>query len=68
VVMGLPGATFTISELSDAGVRRISVGAAMARTAYGAFIDAAREVLDQGSFTYSHKAIGFAEIEALLPE
>ena len=68
VVMGLPGATFTISELSDAGVRRISVGAAMARTAYGAFIDAAREILDQGSFTYSHNAIGFAEIEALLPE
>lgn len=67
VVMGLPGKTFTITELSDAGVHRISVGAALARIAYGAFIDAAREIVGQGSFTYSHKAIGFAEIEALLP-
>ena len=68
VVMGLPGKTFTISELSDAGVRRISVGAALARIAYGAFINAAREITEQGSFTYSHKAIGFSEIEALLPK
>lgn len=68
VVMGLPGKTFTIAELSDAGVRRISVGAALARIAYGAFIDAAREITEQGSFTCSHNAIGFAEIEALLPK
>tara|TARA_R110000787_G_scaffold254106_1_gene359424 strand:- start:164 stop:985 length:822 start_codon:yes stop_codon:yes gene_type:complete len=68
VVMGLPGATFTIAELADAGVRRISVGAALARIAFGAFIDAAREIKDYGSFTYSDKAMGFAEIEALLPK
>jgi len=67
VVMGMPGATFSVTELSDAGVRRISVGSALARRAYGAFIDAAREIAGQGSFTYSDKAMGFAEIEALLP-
>ncbi len=68
VVMGLPGATFNVAELSDAGVSRISVGAALARTAYGAFINAAREITERGSFTYSHNAMGFAEIEALLPD
>lgn len=67
VVMGLPGKTFTIAELSDVGVRRISVGAALARIAYGAFINAAREISGQGSFTYSDNAMGFSEIEALLP-
>jgi 2-methylisocitrate lyase-like PEP mutase family enzyme len=68
VVMGLPGGTFTVDELSDAGVSRISVGAALARIAYGAFMEAAHEITEQGSFTYSDRAVGFAEIEALLPE
>ncbi len=68
VVMGMPGVTFTVAELSNAGVRRISVGSALARRAYGAFIEAAREIMGQGSFTYSDKAMGFAEIEALLPD
>ncbi|MGJ5618980.1 isocitrate lyase/PEP mutase family protein [Sulfitobacter sp. MF3-043] len=67
VVMGMPGATFSVAELAHAGVRRISVGSALARRAYGAFIDAAREIAGQGSFTYSDRAMGFAEIEALLP-
>lgn len=68
VVMGMPGATFTVAELSDAGVKRISVGSAFARLAYGTFIKAAREITGQGSFTYSDDAMGFAEIEALLPD
>jgi hypothetical protein len=42
VVMGLPGNVYSVEELSQAGVRRISVGASMARFAYGAFIEAAR--------------------------
>lgn len=68
VVMGMPGATFTIAELSEAGVKRISVGSALARLAYGTFIKAAHEITGQGSFTYSDNAMGFAEIEVLLPD
>jgi 2-methylisocitrate lyase-like PEP mutase family enzyme len=62
VVMGLPGGTFSVEQLAAAGVKRISVGAALARTAYGAFVTAAREITNQGSFHYSDKAIGFAEM------
>lgn len=61
VVMGMPGPVFDITELSEAGVKRISVGSAMFRLAYGSLFHAAREILDRGSFTYSHDAIGFGE-------
>lgn len=63
VVMGMPGATFSLAELEEAGVKRISVGSALARLAYGTFIDAAREMVGDGTFQFAHKAMGFAEIE-----
>ncbi len=37
-------------ELADLGVRRISVGGALARAAWGAFLRAAREIAENGSF------------------
>ncbi len=61
VVMGLKGAAFTIEELQDAGVKRISVGGAFARAALGAFMRAAIEVKDKGTFTFSADAIPDAE-------
>lgn len=63
VVMGLPGATFSVADLAEAGVKRISVGASLARLAYGVFIRAARTIHDAGTFDYAHDAMGFAEIE-----
>lgn len=63
VVMGMPGATFGADELAAAGVTRISVGSALARLAYGAFIGAAREMKDGGTFGFAAQASGFAEIE-----
>lgn len=67
VVMGMPGVTFTVADLSNAGGRRISVGSAFARRAYGAFIAAAREVADHGTFDFVADTMGFSEIEKLLP-
>ena len=64
VVMGLPGNVYSVEELSQAGVRRISVGASMARFAYGAFVQAAQEVSCDGTFSYAKHAIGFSELEA----
>ncbi len=61
VVMGLKGATFTVQELQAAGVKRISVGGAFARAALGAFMRAAREVKENGTFTFSADAIPDAE-------
>lgn len=63
VVMGMPGTTFGLAELAAAGVKRVSVGSALARRAYGVFIDAAREMRTDGTFRFSETAMGFAEIE-----
>lgn len=64
VIMGLPGATFGVAELAAAGVRRISVGSALARAAYGAFLAGAREMAESGTFSFAGSASGFAELEA----
>lgn len=62
VVMGLPGATFGLADLAEAGVKRVSVGSALARLAYGAVVEAAREMAEEGTFRFSERAIGFAEL------
>jgi 2-methylisocitrate lyase-like PEP mutase family enzyme len=63
IIMGMPGATFGVAELAEAGAKRISVGSALARLAYGAFVEAAREMQRHGTFRFSDKAMGFAELE-----
>jgi 2-methylisocitrate lyase-like PEP mutase family enzyme len=66
VVMGLKGATFSVEELAAAGVKRISVGGAFARAALGAFVRAAREVKDKGTFTFAADALPHAEAKAFM--
>ena len=63
VVMGLSGGNMTTAQLAEAGVRRISLGAVLARTALGAFMAAAREI-QAGSYTFLDKAARFAAIGA----
>jgi 2-methylisocitrate lyase-like PEP mutase family enzyme len=63
VVMGLPGPTSGIAELAEAGVKRISVGSALARLAYGVLIRATREMATTGTFSFAADAMGFAEVE-----
>ena len=41
----------SVVEAADLGVRRISVGGSLARTAWGGFMRAAREIAEKGSFT-----------------
>jgi 2-methylisocitrate lyase-like PEP mutase family enzyme len=60
----LAGSDFiTVAELADLGVRRISVGGALARAAWGGFLDAAREIAERGTFTRLARAVSFAEID-----
>jgi 2-methylisocitrate lyase-like PEP mutase family enzyme len=60
----LVGSDFTtVAELADAGVRRISVGGALARTAWTGFLAAAREIAEQGTFVGLARAMPFAEID-----
>lgn len=65
-LMGLRGATYTLDELRDAGVKRVSVGGSFARAALAALINAAKEVRDRGTFTYAATAAPHAEITALM--
>ena len=64
VVMGMPGATFGVDELADAGVARISVGSALCRAAFGEFVRAAREIKEAGTFGFAGGAIGFTDLES----
>jgi 2-methylisocitrate lyase-like PEP mutase family enzyme len=65
VLMGLQGVTLTQTELSDMGVKRISVGSSLCRAAFGAFLGAAHELRTQGTFTYAERAVPFREINGM---
>jgi 2-methylisocitrate lyase-like PEP mutase family enzyme len=64
-VMGSWNPDLTLEQLQEAGVRRVSVGGALARTALGAFIRAARTIREQGRFDYVKDAASVAELQAL---
>jgi len=66
VVMGLRPPFYTVQELSDAGVARVSVGGSLARLAYGAVQQAMRAVLQDGAFAYADKAMPGAELMGLM--
>jgi 2-methylisocitrate lyase-like PEP mutase family enzyme len=57
------GDFITVAEAAALGVRRISVGGALARAAWGAFMAAAREIAEQGTFTRLARGIPFDEID-----
>ncbi|MFN2498087.1 MAG: oxaloacetate decarboxylase [Pyrinomonadaceae bacterium] len=55
----------SVSQLADLGARRISVGAALARVAWGAFIQSARSIKETGSFKDFADAAPFNELNDL---
>jgi 2-methylisocitrate lyase-like PEP mutase family enzyme len=65
VLMGLQGVQLSLKDLSAIGVKRISVGSALCRTALGAFLRAAREMHDRGTFTFAKDAVNPREISAI---
>jgi len=66
----LVGGDFTtVAELTELGVRRISVGGALARAAWTGFLEAAREIASQGTFTRLARAVPFVDLdESFSPE
>lgn len=66
VVMGLTGLSVTVADLQKVGVKRISVGGSFARAAITGFLDAAREVRDHGTFTYSDSIISDSDAGAFI--
>lgn len=64
VVMGLGrGVNLSVGELAELGVKRISLGSSLSRAALGAFLRAAREIGDEGTFNFAEDAAGFDELE-----
>jgi 2-methylisocitrate lyase-like PEP mutase family enzyme len=62
----LVGSDFaTVEQLAALGVRRISVGGALARTAWTAFLDAAREIAEHGTFRKFRGTVPGTELNGL---
>ena len=66
VVMGLKSASFSVAELAALGVRRISLGSALSRAALGAFVRAASEIQERGTFRFAEDALPYAEANDLV--
>ncbi|HTN96802.1 MAG TPA: isocitrate lyase/phosphoenolpyruvate mutase family protein [Nordella sp.] len=65
VLMGMKGIPLTVEDLSQLGVKRISVGGAFTRAALAAFLAAAREVQTTGTFTFTEHATPHGELNAI---
>jgi 2-methylisocitrate lyase-like PEP mutase family enzyme len=65
VVMGLQGVQWSLAELSGLGVKRVSVGSALSRAALGAFLGAAQEMKEKGTFTFAEQAVTYRDISAM---
>lgn len=66
VIVGLQGVRLSLAELSEIGVKRISVGSALSRAALGAFLRAAEEMKTHGTFAFADEAVSYKEISEML--
>ena len=65
-VNALVGGDFTtVARLTDLGVRRVSVGGALARTAWTGFLAAAREIARSGTFHAFAETVSHTELNDL---
>lgn len=64
VLMALKGVALSVPELSLLGVKRISVGSALARYALTALLRAAREMREHGTFSFAEEAETFRNINS----
>jgi len=65
VVLGLNSVSLSVDELAALGVKRISLGSALARSAYGSFFRASQEIHQKGTFTFAKDTMPYAEINKL---
>ena len=65
VLMGLAGVKLTLADLSQIGVKRISVGSVLSRVALSAFIRAGEEMRDHGTFSFGDDIVSFRDVIAM---
>ena len=65
-MVGIAGKSFSVAELADAGVKRISLATSLYRAAMAGFLDAVREVKDRGQFTYVDRVANTGDLLKLM--
>lgn len=65
-MVGIPGKSFSVAELSAAGVKRISLATSLYRAAMTGFLDAIREVKDTGEFRFVERVVATTELTKLM--
>jgi 2-methylisocitrate lyase-like PEP mutase family enzyme len=68
VVMSAADPSLTVTQLAEAGVKRISVGGALSRLALAAFIKGAKEMKEQGGFTWVRETAPTKDLKAIFRE
>jgi 2-methylisocitrate lyase-like PEP mutase family enzyme len=67
LLVNSPG-ELTMRQIADLGVRRVSVGGALARAAWGGFMRAARELAEHGTFNGLANAASGQELDTLFKD
>ncbi|PTT87469.1 2-methylisocitrate lyase, partial [Pseudomonas sp. HMWF031] len=62
------GLKLSVEQLSEMGVKRISVGSALALAAYGEFFRAAQEIRDSGTFGFTSRSMPFHQANSLFKD
>ena len=65
-MVGIKGKSFTVAELTAAGVKRISLATSLYRSAMSGLLDAAREVKDAGTFGYVERGVPSPDLAAFM--
>jgi len=65
-MVGIKGKSFTVAELTAAGVKRISLATSLYRMAMTGLLDAAREVKEQGTFGYLDRSLATPDLNAFM--
>jgi len=65
VIMGLQSVQLNLDELSEMGVKRISVGSALSRAALSTFYRAALQMKEHKTFTFAEDALKVRELNAM---
>jgi len=65
-MVGIPGKSFSVAELSKAGVKRISLATSMYRAAMTGLLDAASEIKEKGTFEFVDRIKSTAELNKLM--
>ena len=68
VLMGMQGVQLPLAALSAIGVKRVSIGSALSRAALGAFLRAAQEMRQNGTFTFADQSVSYRDITAMFPD